>query len=466
MPTQTEPGKRAEWPADVLADPNWAWQPFRPDRRRPWNLPWAAHLFRRATFGANWKQLEQALADGPQLTVDRLLKPEADDSTTVAGFNRTSDEFETAAADSIESLRAWWLRRMIQTPHPLLEKMTLFWHGFFAVSNSRVGNARSMCQYVQLLRKHALGPFSPMLEGLVRDPAVLVGLGGEANRKAQPNVALAQNLLEHFILGPGNFSEKDAQEVARAFSGCFVRGGRFRYIQREHDSAEKSILGRKGNFDDRDVVRIVLKQPAPARLVVRRLYRWLINETNEPDDKMIAPLAESFARDLDVARLLGTILRSNLFYSPAAYRQRIKCPVEYALGIVRGLEATVATAPLGRHLAQLGQNLYDPPTMDGWQGGRCWINQFTLLDRSNLALALVSGVKPYEKKLDPAALAARYGHHSPEAAGRFIVDLFLQADLADNVDRIVLEGIKTQAGPDQLRRLVHRVATLPEFHLA
>ncbi len=459
MFAQTEPRKRA-WPADVLADPGWAWQPFQPDRRRPWNLAWAAHLFRRAAFGANWKQLKQALADGPERTVQQLLEPEAD----LAGFNRTSDGFETAAADSVESLRAWWLRRMIETPHPLLEKMTLFWHGSFAVSNSRVGNPRSMCQYVQLLRKHALGSFAPVLEGLVRDPAVLVGLGGEANRKARPNVALAQNLLEHFMLGPGKFSEKDAQEVARAFSGCFVRGGRFRYIQREHDSGEKAILGQKGNFDDQDVVQIALKQPAASQLVVRRLYRWLISETKQPDEKMIAPLAESFARDHDIARLLGTILRSNLFYSPAAYRQRIKSPVDYALGIVRGLEATVATIPLGRHLAQLGQSLYDPPTIDGWQGGRYWINQFTLLERSNLAAALLSGGKPYEKKLDPAAIAAKYGHRSPEAAGRFIVDLFLQADLADDVDQTVRAGISN--GPDPLCRLVHRLAGLPEFHLA
>ena len=179
-------------------------------------------------------------------------------------------------------------------------------------------------------------------------------------------------------------------------------------------------------------------------------------------------MAEAFAQDYDTGKLTETMLRSNLFFSPVAYRQRIKCPVEFALGIVKGLGGTIPTAKLGNDLAALGQNLYNPPTVRGWEGGRYWINSSTLVGRSNLALAMLSGAKPYGNKLDPLAVAGEHGHTTPEAAARFLLDLFLQGDVEAGVADALLE---TAAAPDgdtsqQVRRLAHGVVTLPEFHLA
>ncbi|MHC4401243.1 MAG: DUF1800 domain-containing protein [Planctomycetota bacterium] len=448
-------------------DPDWAWAPYRPGAERPWDLRLAGHLHRRAGFGADWPTLQQALSDGPQRSIEKLLHPEGDQ---LGAFGRTYDEYEASAAGGAGAagLRAWWLRRMILTPHPLLEKMTLFWHGYFAISNGRVNSARLMHRHVQLLRSQALGDFAALLESVSRDPAMLLALDAAANRRAQPNENYARGLLAQFSLGQGNFSEKDVREAARAFTGWFVFRNQLRYVPREHDAGEKAILGREGTFEGDDVVRIVLQEPATPRLLVRKLYRWLISETEEPDDALIVPLAETFARDYNVARLTETMLRSNLFFSPAAYRRRIKSPVEFALGVIRGMEAMVPTTQLGGDLAGLGQDLYHPPTVKGWPGGRSWINQATLIGRSNLAAALLSGGEPYGGKLDPETAARKHGSADPASAARFLLDLFLQGDVDENVANRILKGVESSSGEPgmRLRRLAHAVVTLPEFQLS
>ncbi|MBA7478176.1 hypothetical protein ES707_13597 [subsurface metagenome] len=453
--------------AEKPTDPAWAWAAYQPDARRRWNLAQAGHLYRRAAFGANWNQLQQALSDGPQRTLDKLLRPQAD----IAAFNREHDEYESSAG-SANALRAWWLRRIILTPHPLLEKMTLFWHSHFATNSVKVKNARLMQQHVQLLRSHALNSFRTLLKAIPRDPAVLIYLGAETNRKALPNENFARPLMETFTLGPGHYTEKDVREAARAFTGWFALRGRLRYIPREHDRNIKEILGQKGNFTGNDVVRIVLEQPATARTVVCKLYRWLICETEEPNVMLITPLVESFAKDYDILKLVETMLRSNLFFSPVAYRRRIKCPVEFALGIVKALEGVVSTTQLAQDLAGLGQNLYHPPTVKGWTGGRHWINSATLVGRNNLALALLQGSGPYSDKLNPWAVAQRHGCSTLRSATRFLLDVFLQDDLDTGVYDTVLKTAQTPAGigsddPEgMLRRFAHLVVTLPEFHMA
>ena len=452
---------------EKLTDPAWAWSEYKPDTQRPWNLVQAGHLYRRAAFGATWDQLQQALSDGPQRTLDKLLHPQAD----IAAFNREHDEFESSTG-SANTLRAWWLRRMILAPHPLLEKMTLFWHSHFATNGAKVKNARLMRQHVQLLRSHALNSFKALLKGISRDPAMLIWLGAEANRKARPNENFARPLLETFTLGPGNYNVKDIQEAARAFTGWFVLRSQLRYIPREHDDGLKQILGQKGNFTDDDVLQILLEHPATAQTLVRKLYRWLICETEEPNPKLIAPLAQSFAEDYDTLKLVEKMLRSNLFFSPAAYRRRIKCPVEFALSIVKPLEEVVSTTQLAQDIANLGQNLYHPPTVQGWTGGRHWINSTTMTGRHNLALALLQGSGPYGDKLNPWVIAKKHGASTRESATGFLLDLFLQGDLAPDA-RSTLQ--KTTGAPsdaeggditDTVRRFVHAVVTLPEFHLA
>ena len=448
-----------------LGDPGWAWAQYEPDAERPWNLTRAGHLYRRAAFGASWDQLTQSLSDGPQRTIDKLLRPQAD----MKAFNLACDGYETSAG-SVDDLRAWWLRRMILTPHPFLEKMTLFWHSHFAASGAEVKSARLMQQHVALLRSGALNSFAVLIEDVSRDPAVFIRLGADANRKARPSEDFARPLMETFTLGPGHCTETDIQEAARAFTGWFVFGDKLRFIPREHDGGRKRILGREGNFTSEDVLHIVLDEQAASDRLVRKLYRWLICETQEPETALVAPLTESFAKDYNVLKLTETMLRSNLFFSRAAYRRRIKCPVEFALGIVKALEGTVSTTQLAQDLAGLGQNLYYPPTFKGWIGGRHWINSATMIGRHNVATALLQGSGPYADKLNPWAVAQKHGCSTPEAGARFLLELFLQNDLEPSVHDTLMKAAGAAAGaggPEGgMRRFAHAVVTLGEFHLA
>ncbi len=453
-----------------LIDAQRAWAPYQPGPDRPWGLRQAGHLFRRAGFGASWPELQRAVAEGPERTVERLIRPSGD----VDSFHRAieADEWGSAAAGSVGALRAWWLRRMILSPHPLLEKMTLFWHGSFATGEAGPSDAQLMRQHVQLLRTHALGRMDRLLSAVLEDPAVLLWLEAPANRKAAPNAHFGRAVLECFTVGPGAFSETDVNETARALTGWFVLMKQTRFIPREHDAGPKRVLGHEGPFGKEELVRLLVAQPATSRHMARRLYRWFISETAEPDENLLVPLAEMLAKDYDIGRAVETILRSNLFFSPAAYRQRVKSPVEFAVGLVRGLEGMVATAPLADELAGLGQELYRPPTVHGWAGGRYWINRATLLGRANLASRMLSGGQTYGDHLDPAATVARYAQPTPKAAAGLLLELFLEGDVPPAVREQIVQAAHELAsgaasnGAVWMRQLTHLVVTLPEFHLA
>ncbi len=350
---------------DVNLDPSWAWARYEPGEARPWTLALAGHLFRRAAFGANWDQLQRALRAGPHETIDGLLRP----GEAAVAFNRTYDAYETAEAggQSVAGLRAWWLRRMILSPFPLLERMTLFWHGHFGIGNRRVQNAGLMLGHLRSLRAEALGSFGTMLRAIPYDPAVLLCLGGIANRKSAPDQRFARALLHNYTLGPGLFREEDVAEASRAFTGWFVLRGKLKYIAREHDEGPKRILGRRGNFAADDVVALVLDHPGTSKRIVRALYRELISETQAPDDELIAPLAESFAVDYDLSKLTETMLRSNLFFSPVAYRQRVKSPVDFAVGIARAWRRRSPRYPLPGQWRIWGSLFTSPPP---WKASR------------------------------------------------------------------------------------------------
>lgn len=424
-------------------DPQWAWARFEPDAHRPWTLALAGHLYRRAAFGASWPQLQRALKEGPQKTLDGLLRPAAD----VAAFNKQFDDYESPPGDdrSATELRAWWLQRMIRTPQPLLEKMTLFWAGHCAANNSKTESAAAMQRHLQLLRRHALSDFRALLAGLVHDTAMFASHNAKTNRKIQPSPGLPRWLLEAHL---GAAAEADVREAARAFTGWFIYNDELRFIEREHDTGVKKILGLEGNFAAEDVARLVLSQPGTAVTLVRKLYHGLISEASEPSDALLAPLVTTYAKNYDTLALVETLLRSNLFFSPEAVRQRVKSPVEYALGIIMGLETSVSTQPLAHALADLGQSLLHPPTSKGWSGGRDWLNPATVAGRLRLADALLHG-GPYIENPNLAAVAQRNG----QPVASFFTQLYLQ------------DGTNTR-GDSDAHRAAYATVSQPEFQLS
>lgn len=463
MPTESQAGALEQ------IDPSWAWQPYEPTDLNPWTLSHCAHLYRRAGFGATWSELQEAMATGCEPAVQRLLSGGPESGTFYAQADATLAAL--VGTGNGEHLPAWWLHVMLHTPHPLLEKMTLFWHGHFATSAAKVTDLRLMARQNALLRKGALGGFRPLLSEIAKDPAMLLWLDSATNRKAHPNENFARELMELFSLGLGNYTETDIKEAARAFTGWEVRQGKFRFNRYQHDPGYKTVLGQTGPWTGDDVIRILLEQPPAARFLVHKIYRWLVSETARPPDMLLSPLETGLPeRDYDLSWLLRTILSSNLFYSPHAVRQKVKSPVEFGVGLLRGLEGAANTYALAEELENLGQSVFFPPNVKGWDGGTDWINSSALVTRANLVWGLASGrVARYKSKVALNRLSALANVEEPAAEIRRLADLLLGFPLPDDVYVQLTAVAADQAadGPHLRRaRLVQAIATLPEFQLA
>jgi uncharacterized protein (DUF1800 family) len=458
--------------------PQWAWQPYRPSAEAPWNLQRVGHLYRRAGFGATYAELESGLKMGPDKAIDALIKG----GPTQADFDRSTEPLRDsiARANNGDQARTWWLYRMLYTPHPLQEKLTLFWHNHFATSNAKVQNAGFMIGQYELMRKHALGSFATLLQEISKDPAMMIWLDTRDSKKGNPNENYARELMELFSLGIGHYTEQDIREAARSFTGWQIQGNDVLFKETQHDDGEKTVFGRKGNWQGSDIVKLCLDQKACAPFLVTKLFRFLVSETLAPTPELIEPLAVQFRQsNYDFGALVQTLLRSNLFFSADAYRSRIKAPVSFALGTVRAMEAHIGTTNLSRALQDLGQNIFSPPSVKGWDGGRAWLNGQTLLFRQNLALALTSTEDVrFGTRSDPAALVRKHGKKTDEEVVAFFLDLFLQGDvpaasrsrLAEYVQKahkqlVPVYWTAEDTSDHRVRALCHLVLTLPEYQL-
>jgi uncharacterized protein (DUF1800 family) len=458
-------------------DPRWAWQPYRPSAEAPWDLRRVGHLYRRATFGATHDQLQQALKAGPEKTIDQIL--EGDKNDAFDAETNVLAESLTKVNNGLQ-LRDWWLYRMLYSPHPLREKLTLFWHNHFATSNSKVQNAGYMLGQYKLLRKHALGNFGQMLREMSLDPAMMVWLDTKDSKKGNPNENYARELMELFSLGIGHYTEQDIREAARAFTGFTLKGSEVVFTKNEHDDGEKGVLGNKGRWKPDDIVRICLDQTSAPYFIATKLYRFLVSETVAPTQELLEPLVAAFRKsNFDFGAMVRTVLRSNLFFSAEVYRTRVKAPADFALGIVRGLEGRIGTTALAQVMEQLGQNVFYPPSVKGWDGGTNWLNGQTLLFRQNLALSLTSTEDArFGRRCDPAALARKHGKKTDEELVSFFLDLFLQGDVSEEAREKLLQYQRQShkmkvpvywtaedAADSRVRALCHLVLTQPEFQL-
>jgi hypothetical protein len=480
-------------------DPAREWEPWRPAPDDPWGPKWAGHLYRRAAFGASWPELRAAARAGPDVAVEALFAggPGRDEfdrlMDAVAPGQGTPRQPGNPNADPYGvDLEGWWLHRMVLTPHPLRERMTLFWHNHFATSIAKVRLPALMRDQNLLLRRHALGKFGPLVQAVSRDPAMLVWLDSNSNVRGKPNENFARELMELFCLGVGNYTERDVREAARAFTGWHTNvtteGGfnptatpAFVFQRSQHDDGPKTVLGETGDWDGGDVVRIVVGHPACARFLARKLYRHFVSEAAAPPDKLIEPLAERLrATDYDVGGVLKVVLRSRHFFSPFAHRQRVKGPIEYAVGLLRALEARVPAEAVGLSLPaaaqELGQTLFAPPSVKGWDGGPAWLNTATVLARHNLAWRLLQGAAgPHAVRLDPSALARRHAPGAdPAGQAAFLLNLLLQPAAGEVDDRarakltaFLADGKPRDAVLDRrLREAAHAVAAMPLFQMA
>lgn len=461
----TTPADSAPIGAAALAavDPAWAWAPYAPSEDRPWCPRLAAHLERRAGFGADPAGLRRALKDGHRAALDNLVHPRGD----LGQFDTAFDEFQDAAARAgdIAGYNGWWLRRLQQSPDPLGERLTLLVHAHFAIAAARVGDLSLFHRHIQRLRAAAEADLRAWVRTLIEDPSVYIALGGDQNRRARPNLAFGRAWIEALVTGPGTALDADVEDAARALTGWFVYGGSPRFIAREHDPGEKSILGRRGPFGRHELAGVLGDHPDTARRLAARVFGEFIAE-GTPPEALLEPVAERLRAGNSLRDVAAMVLGSNLFYSEHAVRRKIKSPIELALGLARALGVIPPAAPLVRDLANLGQTLSDPPTVGGWPRGVDWINTLTSLSRLRLCEALVAGGQGYGAPTNLEARARPEDAAGTAGAAEVWLDTLVQDALAPDTRTAILERAEAaRPDPDTLRRLVLTIVRQPEYQL-
>lgn len=506
------------------------------DTRRPRRLPasldpvsdhqfgydQARHLLWRAGFGGTPEQVQTLVGWGPRKSVDYLLDFDAapyeeptrdafdpeimrpDDPADIARYRaalRAGNEdvvnrFRQARQlkqrrdrEQIRRIQRWWLARMIETPRPLEEKLTLFWHGHFATSYRTIENSYHMYLQNMLFRRHAAGNFGDLLFAIIRDPAMLAYLDNNDSSRRRPNENLARELMELFSLGVGNYSERDIKEGARALTGYSFRHNDFIFIERNHDSDIKSILGRRGRLDGDAFVEAILGQRTCAQFISAKLYAYFCSTVPLAPREM-NPQARAVVQRMtglmlksryDLKPALRALFLSEHFYHPAIMGEQIKSPAQLVVGAVRSLNAPVRDLDILLDAMNLmGQSLFFPPSVKGWVGGRSWVNTSTLFVRQNILAYMLTGKKPVgydaladEQKYDPEPLLAPLAQADASAAhdpGR-VVDYLLRFTLgsAPEPARASLGAfVDTHGGVvqrDTITALLLLITAMPEYQL-
>jgi len=387
------------------------------------------HLFRRAGFGATPDELDAAVALGYEAVVESLVHPELAEPLDMDLSHRYYIEAREARQPT--SAQSNWIFRMMHTRRPLEEKMTLFWHMLFATANSKIEKPHNMVIQLSTFRDNALADFPTILEAMAKDPAMVFWLDNQQNTTGVHNENFGRELLELFSMGVGNYTEDDVKECARAFTGWGLKPTipaffpfshydlEFEFHPDQHDYGVKTFLGETGNFDGRDVIDIIAKQPATAHFVAFRLHKFFVSDT--PDDAAIAELARVYLESgFSIRAVVRSLFLSDAFRSEAAYFARIKSPVELVAGLMR-LTGDYQYPEHGiNRLAHacrfMGMELTSPPTVEGWHTGREWIDTGMLMERVNFAVENVTvekvGIKRLLARLRADASPA--GELSPE----------------------------------------------------
>ena len=372
----------------------------------------AKHLLTRAGFGGTAEDVDRLVALGLERAVAHLMDGTPESVTALPAFEPTvtrapnredlrglsAEERQKVAQEhrrrdqqQMQAYRAWWIERMATTPAPLREKMVLFWHGHFTSSHRDVRSSYHLVLQNELFRRFALGDFAELLRLVSRDPAMIRYLDTNRNRKGQPNENYAREVMELFTLGAGSYTEKDIKEAARAFTGFNYAGNEFRFVRNAHDDGEKTILGRTGRFDGDDVCRILVEQDAAPRHLASKLIDFFVGP-NAPKGML-----ERYARLLRKNEWHLRPVLTALFTDPDFYRDevigsKILGPVDFVVSISRRLGETPPGRLLASYAGLLGQELFGPPNVKGWEGEDAWITTATFLERGNFAAYLIEGV--------------------------------------------------------------------------
>ncbi len=432
-----------------------------------WNEQAAAHLFRRAGFGASRSEILGAVRNGLEATVDDLVNYE---TTSNDDLDRRLEGMPSPlvelTSDPENGIR-WALARMIYTARPLEERMVFFLHNHFATSWTKFQAPAYLVLQNITLRTHATGNFRRLLLAMAQDPAMMFWLDNNTNVKDHPNENFARELLELFSLGRGHYAESDVLAAARAFTGWTnaappgATHQQFRFNDEQHDHGAKSFMGETGDLGGEDVIRIICGKFDHARFIAGKLFAYFAYDNPEP--AVVDRFARIYAdQDTQLKPLLTAILTSDEMYSERALWSRVKSPIDRAVMAHRLLRLDRETEGLTTSLRAQGQIPFEPPSVKGWPSGTTWITANALLQRFNLANREVLDFDPLS--FGTAGTAEQY------------VDLYLtQLDVPPLAPE-VRDGLLRYLAPSgtlpqgisflsRLRGLAHLVLSLPEWQV-
>jgi uncharacterized protein (DUF1800 family) len=399
------------------------------------------HILRRMGFGASPADLAYWAGTPIDTVIEQLLAYENRSTDHDAKIGQaayvgitTTSGTPFSPNTAINDARQRWLFRMIHSERPLEEKMAMFWHNHFATAYSKlsgaVGQERATRMMdndpnslpgspqgqIQTLRQHATGNFRDMLLAMARDPAMIYWLDSQLNTRTRPQENFGREIMELFSLGIGNYTEADVYAAARVFTGFNWQlvGDRantatsyytFLYRPNDHDTSAKEFTfpiypdgGRtiparaaaSGEQDAVDFINALARHPATANRLATRLYKFFVNETSEPDASLVAAMAQTYlANNYSIKLMLRTLFRSSQFRNPANFFQRYSWPVEFTVRAIKeigwtGFSVNTAMTPL----TNMGQQLYEPPDVNGWATGPEWISTSSMLARMNFSSTL------------------------------------------------------------------------------
>jgi len=393
--------------------------PISQDPTTKWDAKSARHLLNRAGFGVPPKAVERLAAMSPEAAVAAFVdfenQPDMNDAPpelperydykqykqmrekyTEQELRQLRNEHRRKEKQAMVELQMWWLNRMCNGQRPLQEKVALFWHGHFATSAEKVQDPTQNLELNEIFRNMGTGNFRELVRAVGKSGAMMRYLDQQQSNKEKPNENWARELMELFTLGIGHYTEKDIKEAARAFTGWSVRDGEFYYALRRHDFGLKTILGQTASFDGDAVVNHVVAQPACSEFICRKLWKYFAYDNPEPE--VVTGLAETLRKhDYNLKPVLRQMFLSRAFYQDKAYFSQIKSPAQLVAQLLVQLDAEdrEEAAMIGVYaMRAMGQSLFYPPNVKGWDGGRAWINTNTLLVRYNFSNFLVSGIVP------------------------------------------------------------------------
>ena len=366
-----------------------------------------AHLMRRAGFGAPYEELEARAAKGYEATAEELLR--ADENLDWEEDLARRHMIGGHLGNAMPEIQGYWMQRMISTTRPLREKMTLFWHTILCSGDSKIDHPETMDTHIDMVRENALGRYPDLLVALSRDPGMIIYLDNRYSHKDSINENYGRELLELFSMGVGNYTEDDIKMAARAFTGWTLAPAmssalpyqrhafKFQYDPEDHDDGEKVFLGQRGRFNGDDIINIIARQPATARFIARHLYDFFVADevqvpawqTTPPrDPAAVNVLADAYLQsNYDIRSVLRVLFNSGFFKDESVWYARVKSPVEVVVGTMRLVGDHLTPAPgiesLVGEAGGMGQILLNPPSVEGWHGGKEWINSGALVNRVN-----------------------------------------------------------------------------------